>query len=67
MEKINLKISKDDDEVGYLYLPNHPRDGRSGISKKQIELSSLIEGYKGPEIILDFDAENTLIGIEILA
>ena len=66
MNKIDLKISEDDDEVGYLYLPKHPRNGSPGISKKQIELASIIKNYNGPDIILDFDDDNVLIGIEIL-
>ena len=66
MNKIDLKISEDDDEVGYLYFPSHPRSGISGISKKQIELASIIKDYNGPDIILDFNAENVLIGMEIL-
>lgn len=67
MRKMNLKISKDDAEVGYLYLPSHPGSDKIGISVKQIELASIIENYKGPDIILDFNSDNVLIGIEIIA
>lgn len=65
MNKIILKVS-DDDEVAYVYLPKHPKKGQVGVSKKQIELASLIDGYKGPDVILDFDSNAVLIGIEII-
>lgn len=66
MEKIILKISEDDDEVGYLYLPEHPKELTVGLIKKQINLSSLIDGYKGPDIFLDFNINDVLVGIEII-
>jgi hypothetical protein len=65
-EPIQLKVSADDDEMAYLYLPNHPKEVIPGLVKKQIRLSDLIEGYKGPDIYLDFDGDDTLIGIEII-
>ena len=66
---IKLKLSEDDDLTGYVYLPEHPgfETLKSGISKKQIHLHELIEDYKGADIIFDFDKNNVLIGIEILA
>ena len=64
-EPIQLKISADDDEVAYLFLPNHPKQVVPGIVKKQTRLSDLIDGYKGPDIYLDFDEEGKMIGIEI--
>lgn len=66
MEAITFKISEDDDLVGYLYLPDHPKTLVCGLTKKQIALRSLIDGYKGPEILLDFNANDMLIGIEII-
>jgi len=47
-------------------LSIHPKKGDSEISKKQIRLASIIKDYNGADIILDFNAENVLIGIEIL-
>ena len=64
-DKIKLKISKDDDVVGYLYLPKHPKKIVHGIVKKTIPLADIISDYKGIPIYLDFDEENELIGIEI--
>lgn len=34
--KMTLEVSADDDDVAYLILPDHPRDGVAGISRKQI-------------------------------
>lgn len=66
METIVLKVSEDDDSVGYLYLPDHPKGLIAGLTKKQIDLRSLIDGYKGPDILLDFNVDNVLVGIEII-
>ncbi len=60
-----LKVSKRDDQVGYVYLSNHPGNVY-GIVKKQIDLRDLIGDYKGADILLDFNSEGVLIGIEIL-
>ena len=76
-KKINLTICEvdeseadedyDHDEItAYLYLPQHPFKLTPGCVKKTIWLSDLMPGYKGPRIYLDFDAEDVLIGIEIL-
>lgn len=65
--KIKLKVSKDDPDVAYLKLPEHPGSGKYGIVSKQIRLLELIEEYKGPDIYLDIDKNGVLIGIEILA
>ncbi len=62
---IQLKVSDDDPEMAYLYLPNHPKQIVPGIVKKQVRMADLIEGYKGPDIYLDFDASGTIIGLEI--
>ena len=68
-KKIKLELSKDDNLTGYVYLPNHPSPDILivGISKKQIHLHELIKNYKGADIIFDFDKNDVLIGIEILA
>ncbi len=54
-----------DGEVGYLYLTKHPGMVQ-GCVKKQLRLLDVIEGYRGPDIYLDFDASGELIGIEVL-
>ncbi len=64
-EPIQLKVSPDDNEVAYLYLPSHPKKKSPGLVKKQIKLSGLIDGYKGPDIYLDFTSDQTIVGIEI--
>nr|WP_294861129.1 DUF2283 domain-containing protein [uncultured Fluviicola sp.] len=66
MEKNSLKVSESDDAVAYVYLPDHPKKLIPGLSKKQISLDSLIDGYKGPCIYFDFNSDNVLIGIEII-
>ena len=64
--KIKLVTSKKDKTVGYLYLPNHPQGEVFSVSKKQISLHELMQNYKGPDIIFDFDKNDELIGIEII-
>ncbi len=66
-EKIKLKLSKDDEDVAYVYLPEHPKVTSKGLVKRQVRLFDLIKNYKGPDIYLDFDKNNHLIGIEILS
>jgi hypothetical protein len=63
--KIELRISRGDDDA-YVSLPDHPGKGTPGVVKKTVRLSDLLD-YKGPDLYLDLDKENRLIGIEILA
>ena len=44
----------------------HPGKGISGISAKQVFLNLLINNYKGPEIILDFNKDREIIGMEFI-
>ncbi|NQZ11719.1 MAG: DUF2283 domain-containing protein [Algicola sp.] len=67
MKNIELKVSADDEDVAYLYLPGHPRKVEAGIVQKQVELRKVITQYSGPDVFLDFNNEGKLIGIEILA
>jgi hypothetical protein len=60
-----LKVSKDDPTIGYLYLPPHPKKGIHRITRS-IRLFELIGQYSGPDIILDFDEKDVLVGIEIV-
>ncbi len=62
----DLQISEDDEDVAYLRLPSHPRDGECKMSKS-IRLHELLGPYEGPELVLDFDLRGILVGIEILA
>lgn len=66
MRNIRLKVSKGDPEVAYLYLPDHPKKTVCGIVRKQIRLLEILPDCKGPDIYLDFNAEDVLVGIEIL-
>lgn len=64
--EVVLKMSNDDEFVGYLYLPKHPKKVVPSIVKKTIAISDLIENYKGIPLYLDFDEDEELIGIEIV-
>lgn len=64
--KIELKVSDDDPDVAYVSLPDHPGAGAAGCVKKTLRLLEVIPEYKGADIMLDFDADNRIIGIEIL-
>jgi len=65
--RISLSVSDDDPNVAYLTLPNHPGASAANVVAEQKSMNELIEGYKGPDIYLDFDDNGVLIGIEILA
>ena len=65
-KRISLAVSADDQNVAYLYLPDHPGRGTSGVVVKQVRLSSLLK-YTGPDLNLDFDEYGQLIGLEVLA
>jgi len=66
-KRIELKVSPDDENVAYIVLPDHPGQGIQGVVAKQLRLRDLCGSYKGPDIYLDFDKNESLIGIEILA
>lgn len=63
--KIIVKISPDDEKIGYVYLPNELDDDKRKVAKT-IDLSDVIEDYKGVEVYLDFNEDGVLIGIEII-
>ena len=65
-QTIVLKVSNGDENVGYVYLPKHPKVITAGIVKKTIRLSEIIKDYKGILVYLDFDSNDELIGIEIV-
>ena len=64
-DRITLKLSEDDPDVGYIYLPCHPGAGTPGAVDFQKNLRELIKDYKGPDVYLDFNSDNELIGVEI--
>jgi hypothetical protein len=62
---IELKISDDDDDVGYVSLPDHP-GSKAGVVRKSVQLRDFLPDYEGPDLVFDFDEAGKLIGIEIL-
>lgn len=62
-KKYTLTISEDGD-AAYLRFPSHIK-GTTKV-KKTISLQSLLPDYNGPDINLDFDSDNNILGIEIL-
>lgn len=64
---MSKKILLKEDDVAYIYLPDHPEQNVQGCVKKTARMCDLIDGYKGPDILLDFDANGVCIGIEVLA
>lgn len=63
--RFDLRVSDDDQDVAYLRLPTHPGDPCK--LSKSVRLVDLIGRYKGPDVVLDFDQEGVLVGIELLA
>jgi hypothetical protein len=62
--KIELKVSEDDGNVAYVSLPDHPGKGTFGVVKNTLRLRDIYSDYVGPDLLLDFDKEQRLIGIE---
>jgi hypothetical protein len=60
-----LQVAEEDRDVAYLRLPSHP--GETCRMSKSIRLVDLMGSYTGPDVVLDFDQEGVLVGIEILA
>ena len=65
IQKMNLTISDDDEDVGYLALPGHPGPGAPRAVAKRLRLKELVT-YAGADVHLDFDKDGKLIGLEIL-
>jgi hypothetical protein len=65
--RIELKVSPPDEDVAYVSLPDHPGKGTPGVVVRQVRLRDIMNAYGGPDLYFDFDQENRLIGIEILA
>lgn len=63
--RFELRVSEDDQDVAYLRLPSHP--GETCKMSKSIRLAELMGSYTGPDVVLDFDQDGVLVGIEILA
>ncbi|OJT20782.1 hypothetical protein BO221_28115 [Archangium sp. Cb G35] len=63
--RFELRVSQDDQDVAYLRLPSHP--GETCEMSKSIRLAELMGSYTGPDVVLDFDQDGVLVGIELLA
>ncbi|XXF80054.1 DUF2283 domain-containing protein [Myxococcaceae bacterium GXIMD 01537] len=63
--RFELRVSQDDQDVAYLRLPSHP--GETCKMSKSLRLTELMGPYTGPDVVLDFDQDGVLVGIEILA
>jgi len=51
----------------YITLPGHPGGSSAGCIAKSVPIDQIIPEYKGVDLILDFDADGCLIGIEVFA
>jgi len=60
-----FKVARNDPTMAYLYLPNYPRSP-TRVSRS-IRLIDVLKEFKGPDVVLDFDEDGVLIGIEVLA
>lgn len=67
IRKIRVKVSGDESATAYIALPGHHGVPKPGIVSKSIRLEDLIKDFNGPRVVLDFNNEGLLIGIEILA
>ncbi len=62
----------DDYLAAYLYLPTHPENLSgstapiAGVVHKTIRLQDLYRSEGYPDVYLDFDKENRLIGVEFV-
>lgn len=65
-ERFELRVSEDEGDVAYLRLPGHPGTV-PGVVRKTVSLRELLPEYLGPDINLDFNEGDSLIGIEIIA
>ena len=66
-QKMHLKIAQGGEpDVAYLSLPDHPGRGSAGSVARQVRARDHIENYNGPDLYLDFDKDDVLIGVEIL-
>ena len=63
--RFELRVSEDDQDVAYLRFPTHP--GETCKMSKSIRLADLMGAYEGPDVVLDFDQDGVLVGIELLA
>jgi hypothetical protein len=61
---IQARVTGRGDERAYISLPGYRFE--PGIVSRAVRLDHIIDDYKGPWVVLDFDKSDTLIGIEIV-
>jgi hypothetical protein len=61
IEKFELELTGA--TTAYLRLPTHPGVLREA---RTVPLVDLMGAYKGPYVVLDFDSEGVLVGIEVV-
>ena len=62
----DLRVSNSGHEIAYLRFPTYPKKERVRVSKS-LRLFDAIGAYNGPDIMLDFDQDGVLVGMEIMA
>jgi hypothetical protein len=60
-DKFNFSVSEDD-EVAYVKFNDY--SGKKIY--KQIHLNQLLTDYNGPDIYIDINVDNEIVGIEVL-
>lgn len=64
--KFELEISEPDLDVAYVLLPDHPGRGTPKAVVRSQAVSELVDLGGSIEIVIDFDANDQPVGIEIL-
>ena len=63
--KFELKVVGDH-EIAYLKLPSYPKT-RQVKASRSFRLFDCVGQYNGPDVVFDFDQDDVLVGIEVLA
>ena len=64
---MSLDASWDDElDAGYIYLPDNPGAGTPGCVARSIDVFALDESLRGMQVILDIDAQNRVIGDDVV-
>ena len=63
---IRVRLVGENSHTAYIALPGNPEDPVPGIVSRTLNLNDLVQDCSGPRVYLDFNAEGTLIGIEVL-
>jgi len=61
-----LRLDHSQPAMAYLRLPTYPEQWPFGVSRT-ICLGDLLGPYEGPEVLLDFDEQGVLVGVEFEA